>query len=229
MKTRAAQASIEYITLIGVALMILAVFLFIAMYMYSSFNNSANYNQLSEMSNGIVNTVDELSSQSVGSTYSLSFFSPGLASPSFFCGDILVLNSKTGHEVSTTSNMNMSGILPLNGGQFQAYVSILKTSNGAVAMLSLDLPISKIISDYSLSPGSISYNITFLNASNSAVPTNFNLTALYMNGTQIFSLPKSANSGNVAGSSSLPSSVNSVIMVVYVPTYSEESAQCVPP
>ncbi|MCW1293832.1 MAG: hypothetical protein QXJ12_00225 [Candidatus Parvarchaeota archaeon] len=229
MKTRAAQASIEYITLIGVALMILAVFLFIAMYMYSSFNNSANYNQLSEMSNGIVNTVDELSSQSVGSTYSLSFFSPGLASPSFFCGDILVLNSKTGHEVSTTSNMNMSGILPLNGGQFQAYVSILKTSNGAVAMLSLDLPISKIISDYSLSPGSISYNITFLNASNSAVPTNFNLTALYMNGTQIFSLPKSANSGNIAGSSSLPSSVNSVIMVVYVPTYSEESAQCVPP
>lgn len=227
MKMKAAQASIEYITLIGIALMILAVFLSITMFMYSSFSGSADYNQLSEMGGDIVNVVGGISSQSIGTMYSFSLYSPGLVSPSFFCGDLLVLNSKAGYEVSDSANMNVSGVLPLGSGQFQAYIAISKNSNGAIAVLSLDLPISKVISDYSLSPGSVSYNLTFLNASGAQVPTFFDLSALYMNSTQISSLPESTSSGNISGSLSIPSSVNAVIMIVFIQTYSEEAGQCV--
>ena len=226
-KVKTAQASIEYITLIGIALIIFAAFLLVEMFMYSSFGSSANYSQVSEMGRAIVNAVNGISSQSIGSTYSFSFDSPGLSSPSFFCGKILVLNSKSGQESAVTADINMSGVLPTNSGQFQTYVSLEKTALGGEAIISLNLPISQVIGNYKMSTGSISYNITFLNTSGLLVPTTFDLSALYPNDTTIFSIPESTNTGSIIGSESLPTAISSVIMLVTIPQYSEEAGQCV--
>ncbi len=225
--SRNAQASIEYITLIGIALIIFAAFLLVEMFMYSSFKGSANYNQIYEMGKAIVNGVNEIASQSVGSIYSFSFLSPGLTSPSFFCGNIIVLDSMSKQEAAVTANINVSGVLPTNSGQFQAYISLAKTASGEKAIIGLDLPISKVIQVYKMNTGYISYNLTFLNVSNSPVQTAFDLSALYPNDTSINSIHTSTNSGNAVGNLTIPPSISSAIMLVTISQYSEEAGQCV--
>lgn len=211
MLSNKAQYSTEYVIIIGIGVAIIASFLIYVMLFYGSFSSSSSASQIKNVASSISKEADYVSSQGVGSIQAFPITIPLLQQKdSFLCGDIIKLQTTTELGVAKPAE-NISGMLPLTGGTYDAFV---KSVNGQV-VLGLRFAISYISQSYSVSGTTISYNLEFYNYSFQPVtsPVTFNISVLSTNGVYLGSAVSST-------SSSSPSTASgSVTASAYYPEY----------
>ena len=227
---KGAQSSVEYLIVIGLALVILAVLVSYSIY-YSVGYNSQRLSQETGLSaSGIGNAVNYLNSEEVGSSVKLSITSPGFSYPeSIFCGDTVVLASN-GAQSAQNLVLNTIGELPLDSGTYTGVVSSFLVGNTTEAVIRLNMPISLINSSYYMSPSDFLYNVSFLDTSGNLVG-NVNFTVyLY---THSYVLVASQNettiSGSYSGSIPLSAEYSSLIVVILARSFGVFSSTCFSP
>ncbi|MCL4399383.1 hypothetical protein M1293_02660 [Candidatus Parvarchaeota archaeon] len=227
---KGAQSSVEYLIVIGIALVILSVLVSYSIY-YSVGYNSQRLSQETGLSaSGIGNAVNYLNSEEVGSSVKLSITSPGFSYPeSIFCGDTVVLASN-GAQSAQNLVLNTIGELPLDSGTYTGVVSSFLVGNTIEAVIRLNMPISLINSSYYMSPSDFLYNVSFLDTSGNLVG-NVNFTVyLY---THSYVLVASQNettiSGSYSGSIPLSAEYSSLIVVILARSFGVFSSTCFSP
>ncbi|MGC8533058.1 MAG: hypothetical protein ACP5MV_00270 [Candidatus Parvarchaeum sp.] len=222
------QYSAEYVIVIGIGISIIAAFVVYVMLFYGSFALSSSASQITTAANNLANEVNYVASQGPGSMQTFPITVPLLEPQySFFCGNIIKLQTTTELGVSKPAE-NVSGMLPLSGGTFDAFV---KTVNGS-AILGLRFAISYISQSYTASGTTISYNLEFYNSS--FLPTNspvtFNISVFSTNGVYLGSSISSTSSSSpsTASGSVVASAYHSEYVIEVTPSNSGDYAsQCV--
>ena len=204
------QYSVEYAIIMGIGISIIAAFLLYIALFYGSFAVGSAASQITTVSDSLSNEISYVTSQGPGSVQAFPITIP-LIEPkySFFCGNIIKLQTTTELGVSKSIE-NVSGMLPLSGGTFDAFA---RDENGS-AVIGLDFSIALIQFTYSTSSNTLSYSLSFYNYSNDLTPAKFNLSLFSAGGTYLQSITGSTTSGKATGTLSLPSP-NLYIIEVY--------------
>jgi uncharacterized protein (UPF0333 family) len=199
---RKGQYSVEYTIIIGIGLGIIAAFLIYITFFYGSFSLSSSASQIKTLSDTIANHVNYIASEGPGSMQTFPITLPLLQQQySFFCGDIIKLQTTTELGVSKPGE-NVSGMLPLTSGTFDAFA---RAENGS-AIIGLRFLISYVLGSYSVSSNTLSYSLSFYNYSGDLKGTAFNISLLSTGGAYITSAKSSTTSGQASGTLTLPSS-----------------------
>ena len=208
------QYSTEYVIIIGIGISIIAAFLIYVALFYDSFALSSSGSQITTVSNSIANEVSYVASQGPGSVQAFPITIP-LIKPhnSFFCGNIIKLQTTTELGVSKPIE-NVSGMLPLSGGTFNAFA---RDENGSV-LLGLDFSIALIQFTYSISSDTLSYSMSFYNSSDDLKGTSFNVSLFSTSGLYLTSVTGSTSSGQATGTLTLPSTVPSQYVIEVYPS-----------
>ncbi len=184
-----AQFITEYIIVIGIALSIIAVFLVYVLVYYSGYSNSSNSNQISTITNSIVQEANYVFSEGVGSKTSFTLGFPDLqVINSFFCGDYIKVTSSQYSSVSRADE-ELEGLLPLKQGTYVMYARYNQTG---IVQIGLDSGVSYINYTYSYdsSKDLLFYNLTFFDSqylisSGVAGIVPYNITVFSVNGVYL--------------------------------------------
>ena len=222
------QASLEYLIVIGLALLVLAGFLISSFYYSVGYHSSQVSSNIAAASSSLSSAINILSSQQVGATVPFSFISPGLTvGLSTFCSNYVVLVT-AGHEIAKNVGMQVMGELPLGQGTYNGYVTLSQVNNQPAAIVKFDLPIATINSTYSLNSSKLTYNISFLSMSGSLVPNvYFTLELFGASNTLIASFNISTSSGIASGTVTLPGSYPYMSAAVVVPSFNIAGVSCI--
>ncbi|MEM0142789.1 MAG: hypothetical protein QXL94_02360 [Candidatus Parvarchaeum sp.] len=220
---RKGQYSIEYTIIIGIGVSIIAAFVVYVALFYGSFALGSSASQITTVADNIANEISYVASQGQGSMQTFPITIPLLLPQySFFCGDIIKLQTTTELGVSKAIE-NVSGMLPLSSGTFHAFAKVENNS----ALLGLDFSISLVRMSYSISSNTLSYTLHFYNYSGGLVTTNFNASLFSTGGAYLTSVTGSANSGEAQGTLTLPSSSNEYVLEVYPSGSGDYFSECV--
>ena len=222
------QASLEYLIVIGLALLVLAGFLISSFYYSVGYHSSQVSSNIAAASSSLSSAINILSSQQVGATVPFSFISPGLTEGlSTFCSNYVVL-ATAGHEIAKNVGMQVMGELPLGQGTYNGYATLSLINNQPAAVVKFDLPIATINGTYSLNSSQLTYNISFLSMSGSLVPNvYFTLKLFGASNTLIASSNISASSGIASGTITLPESYPYISIAAVVPSFNIAGVSCI--
>ncbi len=224
---RKGQYSTEYVIVIGIGISIIAAFVVYVMLFYGSFALSSSASQITTTANNLANEVNYVASQGPGSMQTFPV-TVSLLQPqySFFCGDIIKLQTTTELGVSKPAE-NVSGMLPLSGGTFDAFV---KGENGS-AIIGLDFSVAYIQQSYAMSSNTLFYKLRFYNYSGGLKSSSFNLTVFSAGEQYISSVTGSTSTtdiGYASGTVTLPSSApNRYIVEIYPNNSGDYSSTCI--
>ncbi len=218
------QYSTEYVIIIGIGVGIIASFLVYVTFFYGSFASSSSASQITTAANNLAKEVNYVASQGPGSMQTFPITIPLLQSQySFFCGNLIKLQTTTELGVSKPAQ-NVSGMLPLSGGTFDAFA---RNENGSV-LIGLDFSVALIKQSYSISSSTLFYILSFYNSSNYLTGTAFNISIFSTEGVYLTSVTGSTGSGQVSGS--LPFSFNPAkeyVVEVYPSGAGDYSSTCI--
>ncbi|MCL4376042.1 hypothetical protein M1558_00935 [Candidatus Parvarchaeota archaeon] len=208
------QYSIEYTIIIGIGVSIIAAFVVYVALFYGSFASSSAGSQITTVSDSLANEISYVASQGPGSMQAFPITIP-LIEPqnSFFCGNIVKLQTTTELGVSKSIE-NVSGMLPLSGGTFDAFA---RDENGS-ALVGLDFSIALIQFNYSISSDILSYSMSFYNYSNDLKGASFNVSLFSTGGLYLTSVTGSTSSGKATGTLTLPSTAPSQYVIEVYPS-----------
>jgi hypothetical protein len=202
--TKNGQYSTEYTIIIGIGVAIIAAFLIYIALFYGSFASSSSASQITTVADNLANEVSYVASQGPGSMQVFPITIPLIQSKySFFCGNLIKLETSTELGVSKSVE-NVSGMLPLSGGTFDAFA---RDNNGS-ATIGLVFSIAYILQSYSVSSNTLSYSLSFYNSSGYLKGTVFNISLFSTRGAYITSAKSSTTSGQASGTLTLPSSAS---------------------
>ncbi|MCL4397213.1 hypothetical protein M1494_02605 [Candidatus Parvarchaeota archaeon] len=208
------QYSIEYTIIIGIGISIIAAFVIYVALFYGSFASGSAASQITTVSSDLANEVSYVASQGPGSMQAFPITIPLIQSQySFFCGNLIKLQTTTELGISDAIE-NVSGMLPLSGGTFDAFA---RDENGS-ALIGLDFSISLIQLTYSLSSNILSYSMSFYNYSNDLKGTSFNVSLFSTDGLYLTSVIGSTSSGQATGTLTLPSAAPRQYVLEVYPT-----------
>ncbi len=208
------QYSLEYTIIMGIGIGIIAAFVVYIALFYGSFASSSAGSQITTVSDSLANEISYVASQGPGSMQVFPITLP-LIEPrySFFCGNIIKLQTTTELGVSKSIE-NVSGMLPLSGGTFDAFA---RDENGS-ALVGLDFSIALIQFTYSISSNTLSYSMSFYNYSNGLKGTSFNVSLFSTGGSYLTSVTGSTSSGQATGTLTLPSTAQSQYVLEVYPS-----------
>ena len=210
------QYSIEYTIIIGIGISIIAAFLIYVALFYGSFAVGSAASQITTASDNLANEISYIASQGPGSMQDFPITIP-LIEPqySFFCGNIIKLQTTTELGVSKSIE-NVSGMLPLSGGTFDAFA---RDENGS-ALIGLDFSVALIQFTYSISSNTLSYSMSLYNYSDGLTNAKFNLSLFSTDGLYLNSVTGSTSFGQATGTLTLPSSAQNQYVVEIYPSLS---------
>jgi hypothetical protein len=232
MKLNAAgQFTTEYLVIIGIALTIIVAFLVYVFIFYGSYYSSSVSNQVTTVANAIVQGANYVSSEGVGSKTSLTIDFPLLENisgiSSYFCGSYVKISSSTYSSIAQ-ANVDLEGLLPSSAGNYVVYATYASPN---LVQIGLNAPITYINSTYTINVNSLTYNLSFFNASYlPAASTKFNLSIFSPSGSLIKSVTGTANAkGFFYNSVTLTTVLPEFIMAVFPSTSSGKSIAVVAP
>jgi hypothetical protein len=229
MSAKKAQYSTEYVIIIAIGIGLIASFLFYAVFFYGSFASTSSANDITNVASSIAKQANYVSAQGVGSIQTFPITIPLLEPQySFFCGDIIKLQTTTELGVASPAG-NVSGMLPLTGGTYVAFVK----EDYNQTFVGLKFAVSLIIQSDTISASSssetLNYNLKFYNYSLDPIPTpvTFNLSVFTTDGVYVASLLGSTSSSSpnkISGTLSLPLSNLNLYVVEVTPSSSGDYA-----
>lgn len=218
------QASFEYMVILAIGLAIIAGFILVSYSYSNSFSFLSGSQQVESTMQEIVSASNTVFLDGNGSSLRFTLYSNGLYRNSYFCGKSIILSSVYGVE-EDTSKVKMEGLLPLSAGSFQAYSMLESINSTPTAVIGLDLPISMVNGNFSLSSGSVSYSLKVYNSTGSLTPASMNLSVYSINGSYLGSTYL-YTSGVSSGKVSLSSSPSEVIVSVLFPEFNLIYNEC---
>ena len=224
------QASLEYLIILGIGLVILTAFILYAFYYVSGYNTAKINSGLNLAIESLSNTVEYLSSQQTGSTLAFSFSSPGLnTATSYFCQNSIVL-SYGGQQTAKSLAVSVIGELPTGTGQFSGKGKMVVVNGRPSVAIEFNLPVAYVNSSFELSDNVLSYNISFQSLSGSLVTgVNFTMLVYSLSGTLISNENYTTATGIYNGETSINSIYSGFRVVIYSSQYSIMSTYCIAP
>ncbi|MCL5009365.1 MAG: hypothetical protein M1433_00045 [Candidatus Parvarchaeota archaeon] len=224
------QASLEYLIILGIGLVILTAFILYAFYYVSGYNTAKINSGLNLAIESLSNTVEYLSSQQTGSTLAFSFSSPGLnTATSYFCQNSIVL-SYGGQQTAKSLAVSVIGELPTGTGQFSGKGKMVVVNGRPSVAIEFNLPVAYVNSSFELSDNVLSYNISFQSLSGSLVTgVNFTMLVYSLSGTLISNENYTTTTGIYNGETSINSIYSGFRVVIYSSQYSIMSTYCIAP
>ncbi len=225
MLDKKAQYSTEYVIIIGIAVGIIASFLVYVALFYGSFSTVSAASDITNIASSLAKEANYVTSQGVGSLQAFPITIPLLQPQySFFCGNTIKLQTTTELGVAQPAE-NISGMLPLSGGTYDAFVASTNTQ----VLVGLKFAVSLIIQSYSISDSVLSYSLYFYNVSDlpMAKPVSFNISIFTTGGVYKTSTTGSTSISSPStafGTLTLPSPESNEYVVEVTPSNSGDYA-----
>ncbi len=224
------QAAVEYLIIMGIALLLFSAFLAITYYYSSGFNSSDINQNLALAETSLGSSISYIASQQTGATSVFSFSLPQLNQDlSYICGNFIVLSSGN-NQVASSLALNTIGELPVTGGTYTGYVTLANVNGQQEAYLKFQLPISFINTSYVFFNGYLDYNVSFYNEFGSLVHgVNFTISVYGQSNTLLYSTSIESPSGASEGQIPINQYYPNLRVIVYVQKFNLESSLCFTP